>query len=157
MGVKIGLLVLLVCLVGAFTGINWHLLAMPAHFNFLLGSTDIPIGMVLAGLILSLGLTFGVYFGVWQHRVINDYRRQSQDLQAQRSLADDAESSRFTALSALMKNELTKLEQHLALALEALRGEVHSTENSISATLAEMDDRKRRADELSTRSGLNSA
>jgi hypothetical protein len=147
MGVKISLLILVVCLVGAFTGVNWQLLAMPAHFNFLLGSADIPIWMVLAGLVLSLALLFGVYLGVWQRRVINDYRRQSRDLQAQRSLADDAESSRFTALGALMKDELTKLEEHLALALEALRGEVHATENSISATLAEMDDRMRRAKE----------
>jgi hypothetical protein len=145
MRVKTGLLILLVSVVGAFMGVNWHLLATPAHFNFLLGFTEIPIGVILAGLILSLGLVFGVYLGLWQRRVINDYRRQSRDLQAQRSLADDAESSRFTALGALMKEELMKLEGHLALALEALRGEVHATENSISATLAEMDDRMRRA------------
>lgn len=145
MRVRLGLLILLVCLVAAFTGVNWRLLAAPAHFNLLLGFTDIPIGVVFAGLILSLGLAFGVYLGFWQRRVINDYRRQSRDLQAQRSLADDAESSRFTALSTLMKEELAKLEQHLALALETLRGEVHATENSISATLAEMDDRMRRA------------
>jgi hypothetical protein len=147
MRVKTSLLILLVCLVGAFTGVNWGLLAMPAHFDFLLGSMEIPLGVVFAGLILSLGLAIGVYLGVWQRRVINDYRRQSLDLKAQRSLADDAESSRFTALSALMKAELTKLEQQLKLALEALRGEVHATENSISASLAEMDDRMRRANE----------
>lgn len=147
MRVKIGLLVLLVCVAGAFTVVNWHVLAMPAHFNFWLGDTDIPIGIVLAGLILSLGLVFGVYLGVWQRRVINDYRRQCKELQAQRSLADDAESSRFTELSALMKNEVTRLDQNFAVALDALRSEVHATENSISATLAEMDDRMSRANE----------
>jgi hypothetical protein len=153
MQVRVGLLIVLVCLVGAFTGINWHLLATPEHFNFLLAYADIPIGIVLAASILSLGLAFGVYLGVWQRRVINDYRRQSQDLQAQRSLADDAESSRFTALSALMKEELTRLDQNFALALENLRNEVHATENSISATLGEMDDRMSRANGSGRESG----
>ena len=147
MGVRTGFLILLVCLIGAFTGLNWHLLAMPAHFNFLLDSADIPMGLVLAGLVLSLGFAFWAYLAIWQRRVINDYRRQSRDLQAQRSLADDAEASRFTALGALMKDELMKLEQHFALALDALRAEVHATENSIAATLAEMDDRMCRAND----------
>jgi uncharacterized integral membrane protein len=147
MSLKIGLLVLSVCIAGAFTAANWEVLAMPAHLNFVLGYTDIPIGIVLAGSILSLGLLFGVYLAIWQLRVINDYRRQSQDLQAQRSLADDAESSRFTALSALMKDEAARLGQNFTVALDALRSEVHATENSISATLAEMDDRMIRSNE----------
>ena len=53
----------------------------------------------------------------------------------------------ITALGALMKDELMKLEQHFALALDALRAEVHATENSIAATLAEMDDRMCRAND----------
>ncbi len=147
MRVKVVLLTLLVSLVITFAILNWHLLATPVHVNLLLGFTDIPIGVLLSAVMMLLGLVFGIYLWLWQRRVMIDYRRQSQDLQAQRSLADDAESSRFTALSNLVKEELTELEQHLTLALETLRGEMHATENSISATLAEMDDRMRRGNE----------
>jgi hypothetical protein len=79
MRVRIGLLVLLVFLVTAFASFNWHLLATPVHFNFLLGFMEIPIGVLLAAVILSLGFAFGIYLVLWQGRVINDYRRQSQD------------------------------------------------------------------------------
>jgi hypothetical protein len=147
MRMKTGLAILLVSLVGTFAGINWHLLATPAHVNFLVAFKEIPIGLVLAGVTLLLGFAFAVYWGLWQRRVINDYRRQSQDLRAQRRLADDAESSRFTALSNLMKEELTRVEKNLAQAIENLRCEVHATENSISATLAELDDRIARTGE----------
>jgi hypothetical protein len=65
-----------------------RMLAVPAQFNFLLGSAEVPMGLVIVGLPLSPGLAFGIYVEVWQRL---DYRRQSQELQAQRALADDAE------------------------------------------------------------------
>jgi hypothetical protein len=66
-------------------------------------------------------------------------------MQAQRTLADDAEASRFTQLTTLMRDEMSKLEKRLETALDAVRGQVRDTENSIAATLAEMDDRLQRA------------
>lgn len=141
MRVKSGLLIIVIIVAGAFLILNWHMFAVPARFNFLFGSAEIPMGLVIVGLPLLLGLVFGIYAGVWQRLVLNDYRRQSLELQAQRALADDAEASRFTALSALMRDELTKLEQRLELALDALGTEVRDTEHSLAATLAEMDDR----------------
>jgi uncharacterized integral membrane protein len=149
MRVKTGLLIIVIIVAGTFLISNWHMFAVPARFNFLLGSAEMPMGLVIVGLPLLLGLAFGIYAGVWQRLVLNDYRRQSQELQTQRALADDAEASRFTALGALMREELTKLEQRLELALDALRNEVRDTEHSIAATLAEMDDRLRSANPAS--------
>jgi uncharacterized protein HemX len=144
MRAKTILLLAIIGLAAVFLFINWPMLAAPARFKFLFGAIEIPMGMVIVGLLTALGLAFAVYMAVWQRGVLNDYRRVSQELRAQQQLADGAESSRFTALSTLMKEELAKLDQHIALELETLRGELHATENSISATLAEMDDRMRR-------------
>ncbi len=144
MRAKTVLLLIIIAVTAVFLFLNWHLLSMPARFNFLLGAIEIPMGLVIVGLLTILGLAFAIYMGVWQRGVLNDYRRVSQELRAQQQLADGAESSRFTALSTLMKEELAKLDQHLAQELQALRGELQVTENSISATLAEMDDRMRR-------------
>ena len=142
---KAGLLVIVAFLISTFLILNWRMFATPASFNFLLGSIDIPIGFVIVGLLLVVGITFGIYVGLWQRTMLNDYRRQSRELQAQRTLADNAEASRFTALSNLMREELVKLEQRFELALDSLRGEVHATERSIAAMLAEMDDRMRQS------------
>jgi hypothetical protein len=65
-------------------------------------------------------------------------------LQTQRSLADDAEASRFTALSALLRAEMAKQDARLEAAFTTLRNELKDTEHSIAATLGEMDDRQRR-------------
>src|SRR6185312_6985036 len=89
-------------------------------------------------------LAIAVYVGFWQATLLMDLRRQSKELQAQRSLADDAEGSRFTELSTLLRGEMANLDQRLEAVLDALRAEVRDAEHSIAATLGEMDDRLQR-------------
>ena len=127
-----------------FIIINWSVFAAPASFYFLIGTISIPIGVVMLGLIALVTLGYAIYLGFWQSKLLMDYRRQSKELQAQRSLADDAEASRFTALSALLKEEMAKQDARLEAAFTALRNELRDTEHSIAATLGEMDDRQRR-------------
>jgi len=131
-------------LAAVFIIINWSVFAAPASFYFVIGTVSLPIGVVMLGLIALVTLGYAIYLGIWQSKLLMDYRRQSKELQAQRSLADDAEASRFTALSALLKDEMTKQDARLEAAFTALRNEMRDTEHSIAATLGEMDDRQRR-------------
>jgi hypothetical protein len=85
------------------------------------------------------------YVGIWQTTLLMEFRRQAKELQAQRTLATSAEASRFTELGLLIREEMAKSNQRVDTALEGLRGELRATENSIAATLGEMDDRYRRA------------
>ena len=112
---------------------NWHVFAAPASFSLLFGSVDLPIGVVMVVLMAVIITVAAIYVAIWQSSLLMDYRRQSKELQAQRTLADDAEASRFTALSVLVREEIG-----------ALRTELRDTEHSIAATLAEMDDRMSR-------------
>jgi hypothetical protein len=139
------LLIIVVVTIAAFLFINWRVFSAPSNWNFLIGTIEMPIGVVMLGLLAVVILAFAIYVGIWQGTILMDYRRQSKEMQAQRALADDAEASRFTQLSTLMREEMSKLEKRLETALDALRGEVRDTENSIAATLAEMDDRLQRA------------
>jgi uncharacterized membrane protein len=139
------LLIIVVVAIVAFLFINWRVFSAPSNWNFLIGTIEMPIGVVMLGLLAVVILTFAIYVGIWQGTILMDYRRQSKEMQAQRTLADDAEASRFTQLSTLMRDEMSKLDKRLETALDALRGEVRDTENSIAATLAEMDDRLQRA------------
>jgi uncharacterized protein YlxW (UPF0749 family) len=118
--------------------------AAPASFYFLIGTISVPVGLVMLGLIALVTLGYAIYLGIWQSKLLMDYRRQSKELQSQRSLADDAEASRFTALSALLREEMSKQDARLDAAFTALRNELKDTEHSIAATLGEMDDRQRR-------------
>jgi uncharacterized integral membrane protein len=137
-------LILAGLLAAVFIVINWSVFAQPASFYFVVGTISVPIGVVMLGLIALVTLGYAIFLGIWQGRVLMDYRRQSKELQTQRSLADDAEASRFTALSALLRAEMAKQDARLEAAFTALRNELKDTEHSIAATLGEMDDRQRR-------------
>jgi uncharacterized integral membrane protein len=131
-------------LAALFIVIYWSVFAQPASFYFVVGTISVPIGVVMLGLIALVTLGYAIFLGIWQGRVLMDYRRQSKELQTQRSLADDAEASRFTALSALLRAEMAKQDARLEAAFTTLRNELKDTEHSIAATLGEMDDRQRR-------------
>jgi uncharacterized integral membrane protein len=129
-----------------FLSLNWSVFAQPASFYFVVGTISMPIGVVMLGLIALVTLGYAIFLGIWQGRLLMDYRRQSKELQTQRILADDAEASRFTALTVLIKEEMAQRDARLEAAFTALRNELRDTEHSIAATLGEMDDRQRRLD-----------
>jgi uncharacterized integral membrane protein len=131
-------------LAALFFVLNWRVFAAPATITLVLTSVEAPIGIVMLVLFALGVLVLSSYVGVWQGTLLKEFRRQTKELQAQRSLAESAEGSRFTELGALIRDELAKSDQRTATALEALRVELHDTEHSIAATLAEMDDRLRR-------------
>ena len=143
MRVRTIVLSIVALVVAVFLFINWKVFAAPASFNFFLGTVEVPFGVVIVGLLTVVTLAFAVYVAVWQGTVLLDYRRQTKELNSQRSLADDAEASRFTALSTLLSGEMAKQNARFDESLNALRSEVRDTEHSIAATLAEMDDRLR--------------
>jgi hypothetical protein len=146
MRIKTILLLIVAIAIAAFLSINWRVFATPANFSFLVGSVDVPIGVVIVGLLGLVILTVAVYVAVWQGAILRDVRRQSKELQAQRSLADNAEASRFTELATLVREEMSRLDQRFDAAVGALRNDLQDTERSIAATLAEMDDRMLRND-----------
>ncbi len=138
-------------LAALFLVLNWSVFAAPASFYFLVGSISLPIGIVMLALIALVTLGYAIYLGMWQSKLLMDYRRQSKELQSQRALADDAEASRFTSLSTLLREEMSKQEARFEAAFAALRTELRETENSIAATLGEMDDRQQRGMNITPR------
>jgi len=124
-----------------FFGLNLTVFSAPVKLNLLLTSVDAPIGAVL---LVLLGLVTGavvVYVGAWQTTFAREFRRQSRELESHRTLAAQAEASRYTELTLLMKAEMERSTTHVDAALEGLRTELRDTEQSLAATLAEFDDR----------------
>jgi len=120
-------------LAALFVVLNWRVFAGPAKLNLLLTSAEIPVGVLMLMLFALVLLVLWIVVGRWQGTLAVEFRRQAQELQAQRLLAENAEASRFTELGALIREEIAKL-----------RTELQETEHSIAATLGEMDDRLRK-------------
>ena len=133
-----------VILVAVFLIFNWSLFAAPATLNLLVTAVQVPVGVVMLALFAVIILALTIYVGMWQSTFLSEYRRQTKELQAQRILADNAEASRFTELGTVVRAEIAGLELRLGTSLDGLRAEFRDAENSIAATLGEMDDRIQR-------------
>jgi hypothetical protein len=143
MRVKTWLAIIGLVTAAAFSIVNWRVFAAPAKFDFVATSVEMPIAVVMLALFALILLVLSSYVGVWQRTLLMEFRRQGKELQAQRALAQSAETSRFSELGTLIRNEIANSDQRLESALELMRSELRDAENSIAATLGEMDDRLR--------------
>ena len=95
----------------------------------------------MLGILTLIALTFGIYSAVSWSAILLEFRRQAKELTAQRTLADQAEASRFTELRAVMHDELEHLADRMAQMYDTLRAEIRDNTNSLAATIGELDDR----------------
>src|SRR5580700_9780228 len=105
---------LVLLLTAAFLAINWSVFAAPAKVSFAFTSVEMPVGMVMLGILAVFALTFGVYGVVSWSAILLEFRRQAKELTAQRILADQAEASRFTELRTALHDELVHLADRMA-------------------------------------------
>ena len=138
------LLVLLAVLIGAFAMVNWPAFAEPTTLSLVVTSFTAPLGLLMLGLVGAMVVAFAVYVAVWQARLLMEARRQSKELQAQRTLADQAEASRFTELRSYLEARLGALDQRIVQAESTLRKDVQDSGNSLAAYLGEIDERRGR-------------
>ncbi len=135
------LIVLVLLLIAVFLVLNWSLFTAPAKINFVFASVEAPIGLVMFGILALIALVFGIYSAVSWSAILLEYRRQAKELTAQRTLADQAEGSRYTELRNAMHDELEHLADRMVQIHDTLRTEIRDNANSIAATIGELDDR----------------
>jgi uncharacterized integral membrane protein len=135
------LVVLVLLLIAAFLAINWSVFAATVKVSFVFTSVAVPIGLVMLGILTLIALTFGIYSAVSWSAILLEFRRQAKELTAQRTLADQAEASRFTDLRAVMHDELEHLADRMAQMHDTFRAEIRDNANSLAATIGELDDR----------------
>ena len=135
------LVVLALLLIVAFVAINWSVFAASTKVSFVFTSVEVPTGLVMLGILALIVLTFGIYSAVSWSAILLEYRRQAKELTAQRTLADQAEASRFTELRAVMHDELEHLADRMTEMQDTFRAEIRDNANSLAATIGELDDR----------------
>lgn len=97
-----------------------------------------PLGVILLGITLVLVALFALYALSLRTHMLMESRRHNQELQAQRKLAESAETSRFNALHTQIDARMDAAEQSLKIAIS-------EAANSLAALVGEMDDKIDRA------------
>jgi uncharacterized integral membrane protein len=138
------LLLLMLAAVAAFTVFNWSTFMTPADLSLGFTQFQAPLGMVmlsLTAILAVLGMSFVIFL---QTSVLLEARRHAHELKTNRDLADRAEASRFTELHDFLAFELARQNTQMAEASAAVIARVEQIENTLLASLGELEDRLER-------------
>ena len=150
------LLVLLVLgILAVFAAVNWSSFMAPTTLSLLFATVQAPLGLVMLGFTALLTALFLLFIAYLQASLLMDSRRHARELQAQRTLADQAEASRIAELRGYLEAELPKLagtitesrvavETRLDRLERDLRSVVEQAGNTLAAYIGELEDRLER-------------
>jgi len=155
MGLRTGFLLAVVVLIAALAALNWGVLATPTLMSIGFMQVTAPLGLIMLGLTVLLGILFVAYVVYLQSSVLLETRRHTKEMQNQRDLADKAEASRFTELRNFLEAQenahmARNAERHAALLarVEQLelswRQRADQADNSIAAHIGQLEDRLER-------------
>lgn len=136
----ISVLVVLILIAG-FLWLNWPAITAVAKFDLVLATIEAPVGLVMLAIIGLIVATFTIYLVVSQGAMLLEARRSGRELQAQKAVAERAETSRYIELRELIQAEFARLGERLIEVQGEMRRDIQNGENSIAATIAELDDR----------------
>lgn len=149
----IGFIILLaVAAISVLAALNWSALAAPVPVSLLVAAVDMPLGLIMLAALVLLVALCGLYVLLLRTAMFGELRRQSQELAAQRELADKAEASRFIELSAHLDREVASLRELITQVQTqsdtrsqsrdtALQQSLAESINSLSACVGQVDDK----------------
>ena len=140
-------LLLIVAATAALAVLNWTALSEPSPISLGVTTVDAPLGLIMLGLTVLLGVFFIAYVLSLQGSVLLDTRRHTKEMQAQRELADKAEASRFTELRAFLENKHQQTQSQLMARLDALESHLaaraQESDNSTAAYVGQLEQQLR--------------
>lgn len=140
-------LLLIVAAIAALAALNWGTLAAPSVISLGVVSWEGPLGLVMLGLTILLGIFFIAYVLSLQGSVLLDTRRHTKEMQAQRELADKAEASRFTDLRVFLEAQYQQRQAELLSRLDVLEAHLalraQESDNSTAAYVGQLEQQLR--------------
>ena len=82
MGVRTGVLLVVVLLIAALAALNWGLIAAPTSMSIGFMQVTAPFGLIMLGLTALLGLFFVAYVVYLQSSILFETRRHTKEMQA---------------------------------------------------------------------------
>ena len=140
-------LLLIVAATAALAVLNWTALSEPSPISLGVTTVDAPLGLIMLGLTVLLGVFFIAYVLSLQSSVLLDTRRHSKEMTAQRELADKAEASRFTELRAFLETQHQQVQSQLIARLDTLEARLaaraQESDNSTAAYVGQLEQQLR--------------
>ena len=140
-------LLLIVAATAGLAVLNWTALSEPSPISLGVTTVDAPLGLIMLGLTMLLGVFFIAYVLSLQGSVLLDTRRHTKEMQAQRELADKAEASRFTELRAFLETQHQQVQDQLIERLDALESRLaaraQESDNSTAAYVGQLEQQLR--------------
>lgn len=147
--------ILIVLALGAlalFTAVNWSAFTTPTTLSVIFASVEAPLGLILLGIVVLLAALFLIYVVYLQSSVLLETRRHARELHSQRELAEHAEISRIQDLRSFLETQLktfgqqsewsrAEISDKLDRLESELRQSIEQCQNSLAASMAELDDR----------------
>lgn len=139
MKIRTLLLLLLFFVIAVFVALNWSEFIIPTDLSLGLGTVQAPLGLVMLGLVVLLTVTFLVFAAYLKTSVLLESRRQSQELQSTRELAEKAEVSRFTELREFLEVELKRVTAINSESMAGVLAKLDQLEIDFAAAVKEID------------------
>ena len=151
MGLRTGVLLVVVLLIAALAALNWGLLVTPTAMSIGFMQVTAPLGLIMLALTVLLAIFFVAYVVYLQTTVLLETRRHTKEMQAQRDLADRAEASRFTELRNFLETQenahmARNAERHAALLARVEQLETmikvrsEQTANTLGTRIGQLED-----------------
>jgi len=152
-GAMIVFALFLLCL---FLFVNWGAMTAPTKLSFLFFDAEGSFGLIFLGVTLVFAVLFVAYSFTLRTRMLLEGHRHTQQLEAQRKLAESAETSRFDRLREQITTEFERVRSanqndHDSLMTrneemeQSLRKSLVETTNGLSAAMGEMEEKLDRA------------
>lgn len=146
------LLVVFILLVAGFVALNFEQILQPTPLNFGVTQVQAPLGLVLLAMLTLVLVVFLAALVYSQTLHMMEVRRITRDAADQRTLADKAESSRFTELRQYLQTELQataarereladRMDKKMDQVQAALTQVIEQTGNGLGASIGELEDR----------------
>ena len=157
MRARTALLLLILLALGVFAALNWTAFTAPVDLHLVLVRFQAPLGVIMLVATGAITLLYALLLAWIETTALLEARRYARELQAQRQLADNAETSRYAELKQYLQTELTALRavpettsRDVIARLERveteLRAEIERSGNTLAAYIGELEDRLARGD-----------
>jgi hypothetical protein len=133
------LLVVAMLLVAAFAALNWSEIIRPSPLLFGPVVMDAPLGLILLSLLALAIVVFAITAGAIRTASLVESRQHFKSLEAQRTLADKAEASRFTDLRQHLDTQLRELRDRDAIAATEFQRAVVDSQRELRTQLEQIN------------------
>lgn len=131
-------ILLAIVVVGGFAALNWPEVARTTPLNFGVTTANASVGGVLLGALGVTLLVFLISATMHESRNLMEWNRHSKALQAQRDLAERAETSRFTDLRQHIDTTLRERHQREAIAANEFEKSMVQSQRELRNQLEQM-------------------